>query len=156
MLIFKYLANLAALFKLTFRYEILDSFSTFRFLIPFGAGILTNIYGKPLIINCIFVSSVAILLSWLFTKNKYATGKYALRWMAGIPFYTAFWGIGCLLSWLTDAGNFHSHFSAFKEHTIIAIEASEPAAETKKGIRIFAKVKAIKNCENGFPSEVIW
>lgn len=126
-------------------------FPLFRFLIPFGAGILTSLYYKPLIINSIFVASVAILLSWLFTKNKYATGKYALRWMAGIPFYTAFWGIGCLLSWLTDAGNFHSHFSAFKEHTTIAVETSEPASETKKGIRIFAKVKAIKNCEKWIP-----
>ncbi|MBK6640228.1 MAG: hypothetical protein IPG39_02825 [Bacteroidetes bacterium] len=66
-------------------------FPLFRFLIPFGAGILTNIYGKPLIINWILISLVAISLSWLFTKNKYATGKYALRWLAGIPFYTAFW-----------------------------------------------------------------
>ncbi len=122
-------------------------FPLFRFLIPFGAGILTNIYSKPLIINCILISLVAISLSFLFTKNNYATGKYALRWMAGIPFYIAFWGIGCLLSWLNDAGNYHSHFSDFTENSMLAIEASEPATETKKGIRIFAKVKAIKNCE---------
>lgn len=126
-------------------------FPLFRFLIPFGTGILTAIFYNPLIINCILFALVAILLSWLFTKNKYATGKYALRWMAGIPFYTAFWGIGCLLSMLTDAGNYHSHFSAFTENSILAIEASEPAAETKKGIRIFAKVKAIKNCEKWIP-----
>ncbi len=126
-------------------------FPLFRFLIPFGTGILTSIFCKPLIINWILISLVAISLSWLFTKNKYATGKYALRWLAGIPFYTAFLGIGCITGWLTDAGNYHSHFSAFTENSIIAIEASEPAAETKKGIRIFAKVKAIKNCEKWIP-----
>lgn len=127
-------------------------FPLFRFLIPFGAGILNGLYCNIFIYRSITVVIIAFLVSWLFAKNSYATGKYAWRWLAGIPFYTAFWALGSVLVWISDGGNYHSHFSSKPESSVLIVQTTEPSTETKKGIRVFTKVQSLKICDEWIPA----
>jgi competence protein ComEC len=111
-------------------------FPVFRILIPFAAGIITAIYFEISILTWSITTLVALLIAFQFALRNYATGKYAQRWLAGIPFYTCFFGLGICILWLNKPINYSNHFSFEKSECYFTVMVTEPPVKTKSGYRV--------------------
>jgi competence protein ComEC len=71
-----------------------------RLLLPFSLGISTGLYFDSFTATAgiLLLSSGAIHV--LFTVRRYATGKHATRWLAGIPAVTAWFSAGLVATGL--------------------------------------------------------
>jgi competence protein ComEC len=125
--------------------KIWSRFPVFRFLIPFSTGILSCIYqlAELKVALCCFLAGFC--LAWLFTTRNYATGKYAQRWLAGIPFYLFFYGAGFSYTWLYQSIHFKQHFKESVLSQNLIVEISDFPSLTKKGSRLITKVRFVKN-----------
>jgi len=128
--------------------KIWSRFPVFRFLIPFSIGILIAIHSQDWIRCFIAISTSGFLLSVLFTVKNYATGKYAQRWLAGIPFYWCFAGLGFVVTWFHQSIRYKDHFvleTAVTSPQFFVITLIDPPALSSKGFRITATVDARKD-----------
>ena len=124
--------------------KIFSRFPVFRMVIPFSAGILISIHHNISIGWAIVGAAVGFLLSFVFTTRNYATGKYAQRWLAGIPFYTCFLCLGMCLTWFHQSLNYRRHFADFTSaDTYLSAIQTEPKI-TLKGYRFIVTVKAVR------------
>src|SRR5690349_15717343 len=122
--------------------KIFSRFPVFRMVIPFSIGILSAIYGDISIQLSLLLMIVGLSLSFIFTIRGYATGKYAQRWLAGIPFYCCFFGLGCSITWFHESIHFNRHFTEIPGAKKFLISLSDEPHFTGKGIRFMAKVEA--------------
>lgn len=118
-------------------------YPVFRFLIPFGAGILTKIYVDVPIPQFALTGTIFYLLSWLFTTRKWATGKYAQRWLAGIPFYMLYYCLGVVLVWLHTQNDHRQHFSEYLPATSLTAEITNGPVKTFSGWRYETLVNSV-------------
>lgn len=128
--------------------KIWSRFPVFRFLIPFSIGILIAVDYQDWIRCFISIAASGLILSILFTVNNYASGKYAQRWLAGIPFYWCFAGLGFVVTWFHESIRYRDHFS--QETEVISsqfyiVTLTEPPALSTKGFRITVSVNARKD-----------
>lgn len=128
--------------------KIWSRFPVFRFLIPFSIGILIAIHSQDWIRCFIAISASGFVFSVLFTVKNYATGKYAQRWLAGIPFYWCFAGLGFVVTWFHESIRYNDHFAqesaALSPHFLV-VTLTDPPALSSKGFRITASVEARKD-----------
>jgi competence protein ComEC len=132
--------------------KIWSRFPVFRFLIPFSIGILIAIHYQDWIRCFISIAASGLILSILFTVKNYASGKYAQRWLAGIPFYWCFAGLGFVVTWFHESIRYKDHFSQDSEvisSQLYVVTLAEPPALSTKGFRITASVDARKD-SNGW------
>lgn len=122
-------------------------YPVFRFLIPFGTGIVVNIYSEVGPAWFIPAGILFFLISFLFTKNNWATGKYAHRWLAGFPFYMLFFFLGAALSWMHTTGYQPNHFSSVPNPSGILAEVKSEPVRTTAGWRFEADVKSLRSTE---------
>lgn len=125
--------------------KIFSRFPVFRVALPFTAGIIGTLVFNILPTISIALSSGAFVLSYLFTIKKFATGKYAQRWLAGIPFYCCFFGLGGMLGWFHQGINHTAHFSSLGTSNKYFAEISDEPSVTKNGFRLIVKVNAVLN-----------
>ncbi len=127
-------------------------YPVFRFLIPFGAGILTNIYAEILPLTVLVTGIVFYLISFLFTTKNWATGRYAHRWLTGIPFYILFYCLGIALAWMHTSSNHNSHFSELKPKDFVVVKIKTVPAKTFSGWRFEAEVKSVRSPDGWLPA----
>ncbi len=128
--------------------KIWSRFPVFRFLIPFSIGILIAIHSQDWIRCFIAIATSGFLLSILFTVKNYATGKYAQRWLAGIPFYWCFAGLGFVITWYHQSIRYTDHFAyenSVSTSQYFIVTLTDPPALSSKGFRITVSVKARKD-----------
>lgn len=128
--------------------KIWSRFPVFRFLIPFSIGILIAIHYQDWIRCFISIAASGLILSILFTVKNYASGKYAQRWLAGIPFYWCFAGLGFVVTWFHESIRYKDHFSQDSEvisSQLYVVTLADPPALSTKGFRITVSVDARKD-----------
>src|SRR5688572_1017664 len=124
--------------------KIFSRFPVFRLAIPFSIGILFAIQFECKITTQLTILIFGFVLAVLFTIKKYATGKYAQRWLAGIPFYCCFFALGSCLTWLHQSKNFNHHFQQKGIADTYIIEIIDEPKFTAKGYRFIGAVQAVK------------
>jgi competence protein ComEC len=68
----------------------------FRLFVPFSLGILAGLHTASFSLSLGLTFLIATALHILFTVRRYATGKHAQRWLAGIPAFAAWLSAGML------------------------------------------------------------
>jgi len=122
--------------------KIFSRFPVFRVVIPFSAGIICTIKTGLPFAGMACMAAAGFLLSVLFTVRNYASGKYAQRWLAGIPFYCCFFGMGGTITWLHQSLHHRSHFQAMECNGSYLVEIANEPAKTSTGWRFIADVNA--------------
>ncbi len=128
--------------------KIFSRFPVFRVVIPFSIGIISVIKYEGSFTTMAVLSVSGFLLSVLFAIKNFASGKYAQRWLAGIPFYSCFFGLGGLLTWFHQGINHTTHFrNENSKGCFIALIHSEPV-KTKNGFRFISEILAVRTEDN--------
>ncbi len=127
--------------------KIWSRFPVFRLIIPFAAGIICCINSISNLKIAIISLAFGIVVAFLFTWKNWATGKYAQRWMAGIPFYFCFWGLGFAFAWFYQTIHFKNHFSEYvtKDKSYFIGELYQPPVTYSKGTKLFTRMLAVKD-----------
>jgi competence protein ComEC len=112
----------------------------FRLLIPFSAGILIGLKHSELKRGTILAFGFIAGLSILFTLRRYGTGKYALRWLAGIP-WTGTWLLAGVI-----AGNIQTATELMApadncQGVIVTVDA--PLSWSESSVRFLAEMRMI-------------
>ncbi|MDQ3050959.1 MAG: ComEC family competence protein [Bacteroidota bacterium] len=124
--------------------KIFSRFPVFRVVIPFSIGILAVIKSNGTLTTMAAFSTIGFVLSVWFTLKNFASGKYAQRWLAGIPFYCCFFGLGGLLTWLHQGVNHRTHFKDFKNSGCFIAQIHSEPVRTKNGYRFIAAISAVQ------------
>ncbi len=122
--------------------KLFSRFPVFRIVLPFSAGIIYGITSSCEYFNSYLLSAVCIIISFLFTRWRLATGKYANRWLAGIPFYLSFYFLGICITALHHPDAVSGHFPLVKGDCKFLVTISKSPVTTKKGVRFIAEVKS--------------
>jgi len=83
------------------------------------------------------------LICYAFTIRNYATGKYAQRWLTGIPFTICFFIAGYSFSIISLDQSGTYHFSKSGNAKVYMLEADGTVRLSSKGVKVLTKVKAV-------------
>jgi competence protein ComEC len=122
--------------------KIWSRFPVFRLLIPFSSGIFLASKSFMEFNSMIFLLVVSVLICYAFTIRNYATGKYAQRWLTGIPFTICFFMAGYVFTIIRSEQGSSYHFTKFDNVQVYMLEAEGTVKLSSKGIKVFTKVKA--------------
>lgn len=114
-------------------------YPVFRFLIPFSGGILWSLHLPSLNILFAIILISSVLISYLFSRNNWATGRFSHRWLAGIPFYIAFFMLGILIVHLHHPVDYHSRWAG---SGMVAVKVSEAPQKTISGWRMVTELSS--------------
>ncbi len=132
--------------------KIFSRFPVFRFLLPFTSGVLYAIHFG--IHNACYplLALISFFVAGIFTVKNYASGKYAQRWLAGIPFYCCFFSLGCCLLWMSDNIHRPHHFQKYKTAGVFAGLLVKDPVSTEKGHRFILTVIAVRENLTWYPA----